>query len=114
MIGIVVGFDAGIELRSVDSVVCDWYSDDRANVYFDCLSAYAVANVGNDDKDFDSLWIKCIFIRRDLSQDKLFEISIWNPPFLVLLSRIFVINLSQVSVFDMLSLGDTNTSRREI
>ena len=55
MIGIVVGFDAGIELRSVDSVVCDWYSDDRANVYFDCLSAYAVANVGLDDKDFDSL-----------------------------------------------------------
>ena len=55
VIGIVVGFDAGIELRSVDSVVCDWYSDDRANVYFDCLSAYAVANVGLDDKDFDSL-----------------------------------------------------------
>ena len=55
MIGIVVGFDAGIELRSVDSVVCDWYSDDRANVYFDCLSAYTVANVGNDDKDFDPL-----------------------------------------------------------
>ena len=52
MIGIVVGFDAGIELRSVDSVVCDWYSDDQANVYFDCLSAYTVANVGNDDKDF--------------------------------------------------------------
>ena len=29
-------------LRSVDSVECDWYSDDRSNVYFDWLSAYTL------------------------------------------------------------------------
>ena len=55
------------------------------------------------------VWIKFTLISRDLSQDKLSEISISNPQFLVLLCRIFVINLSQVSVFDMWSSGDTNT-----
>ena len=43
-------------LRSVDSVECDWYSDDRSNVYFDCLSPYTVANARRHHQDPESIF----------------------------------------------------------